>query len=117
VIKQQIYKRNVLRIIENSRTPKAESEINAEVVTLNHFKVQDKKMLIQNFFADPNVIRLLAPIFQQRQSLPGFSSVQVPTTHRVTRTSEIKNGGGKNIYGRFLQQDAAPKGSQSGAAL
>jgi hypothetical protein len=32
----------------------------------------------------------------------------------VTRNNEIKNGGGKNIYGRFLQQtDLAPKGSQS----
>lgn len=49
--------------MENSRTPKAESEINFEPVTLNHFKTQDKKLLIQTFFADPNVIRLLAPIF------------------------------------------------------
>jgi hypothetical protein len=82
--------------------PKTEADISPEVVTLNHFKVQDKKMLIRNFFADPNVIRLLAPVFKQRQTLPGFSSVQVPAAHRVSRASDIKNGGGKNIYGRFL---------------
>jgi len=63
VIKQQIHKRNVQRLIENARTPKAEADIQAETVTLNHFKQQDKKMLIQNFFADFNVIRLLTPIF------------------------------------------------------
>ena len=63
MIKQQIHRRNVNRLIENARTPKVESEVTPETVTLNHFKTQDKKMLIQNFFADFNVIRLLAPMF------------------------------------------------------
>lgn len=117
VIKEQIYKRKVQRQIENSKMPKTEAVISPEVITLNHFKVQDKKMLIRNFFADPNVIRLLAPVFSQKQTLPGFSSVQVPTSHRVSRTSDIKNGGGKNIYGRFLQKDLVPGASKSGANL
>jgi hypothetical protein len=30
---------------------------------------------------------------------------------KYTRPSEIKNGGGKNIYGRFLQQQEQPQSS------
>lgn len=63
VVKQQIYERNIRREIENARMPKQEHEVFVTDVTLNNFKTQDKKTLIQNFFADFNVIRILAPMF------------------------------------------------------
>lgn len=41
----------------------------------------------------------------------------MPSTHRVSRANDIKSGGGKNIYGKFLQDNAMTRSSHSNAAL
>ena len=68
----------MVRQIENSRSTKPQANLRPVQVLLSDFKAHEKRNLMERFFSDPRVVRILAQVIKNQ---PNENDPKTQTKH------------------------------------